>query len=906
MAKRKTNASRPAARRRGARRLATKPVRRTAGAKTGARAQPKPATRDGDVPPPRPAFPIIGIGASAGGLEACSQLLAELPADLGAALIVVMHLAPDHASVLPELLGGTSKLPVVHISDGMRIEPNRICVIPPNTQLGIIDGKLRLTPRPADRTQYKPVDFFFRSLAAYAQSRAIGIVLSGSDTDGAVGLREIKEVGGITIAQEPTTAKYDGMPRAAIQTGLVDLVLPPDEVARELVRIARHPFVAPALPARPGEDLAGPDEHLHQVFILLRKATGVDFSHYKLPTIRRRLQRRMVLHKISGVEQYLKLLRRDPGEVRALHQDLLILVTRFFRDPESFNTLTSKVFARIVPDRGREQPLRIWVPGCSTGEEAYSVAIALLEFLGNEAQGVLVQIFATDVSETAVEQARLGSYPESIAADVSPERLRRFFAKTGANYRISKTARDMCVFARQDLTRDPPFSKLDLILCRNVLIYLSPTLQRRLMSIFHYALQATGFLMLGAAETVGPNTDLFAVADKRHRLYTKKLTVVRTDLQFPPIEHASGSGEPSPRPSAEVRSAGQVQNEANLLVLSRYAPPGVIVDNDLQIIQFRGPTGAFLEPASGEASLSLFKMAREGLLHALRTALHEVRKSGKASRKEGLRVRHNGTVKEVNLEVVPLNTSGEIRHFLVLFENAGQSAAPQHGVSRGKSRPAPLPREKTPVRRLQEELAASREYLQSIIQDREAANEELQSANEEILSANEELQSTNEELDTAKEELQSTNEELNTVNEELQARNEELSRVNSDLVNLLGSVQIPIVMVAGDLRIRRFTATAEKVLNLIPSDLGRPISDIKPNIDCPELEKLISDAVETVSIQEREVRDRLGNSYLLRVRPYKNLENRIDGAVLALFDIDAGRGQEIEARQGEQSQEKAD
>jgi two-component system CheB/CheR fusion protein len=887
------------------------------------------------VPEP-PAFPVVGIGASAGGLEACSQVLEHLPKGLDAALILVQHLSPRQESMLAELLGAAGHVPVVQVTDGMEIKPGRLHVIPPNAQMSIEDGgRLRLMPRPEDRSQYKPVDFFLRSLAAYAQSKAIGVVLSGTDADGAAGLREIKGVGGITIAQEPSTARYDGMPRSAIATGVVDLVLTPEQLAEELVRISTHPYVrevevrggggsGAGAGTRRGADGDGEgdaaatpsaDENLARIFTLVRNATGVDFTHYKRPTIRRRLQRRMVLHKITSADHYIRFLQQHPGEVRALYQDILIHVTRFFRDPETFKALASKVFPELLANRGgAEHPIRIWVPGCSTGEEAYSIAIALLEHLGEEANSVTVQLFATDVSEQAIDHARAGVYPDSIATDVSAERLRRFFTRTDGSFKIAKIVRDCCVFARQDLTRDPPFSKLDLIVCRNVMIYLGPLLQKKLLNVFHYALKATGYLMLGSAETIGGHSDLFAVADKRHRLYTKKMASIRTDLDLPQVDYAGERGGGGGRRQAvEVRPSGNVQNEANRLILARFSPPGVIVDSELRIVQFRGQTGAFLEPAPGEASLHLLKMAREGLLYGLRSALNEVRRNGEQVRKQGLRVKYNGHVRDVDLEVIPLSPTGEGRHYLVLFQDVTpsdvtgplQPAAPPR-TSRGSDKKSgkgkarareEVAHESKRVARLQEELAASREYLQSIIQDLEAANEELQSANEEILSANEELQSTNEELDTAKEELQSTNEELNTVNEELQARNEELSHVNSDLVNLLGSVQIAIVMVASDLRIRRFTPMAEKVLNLIPTDVGRPISDIKPNIDCPDLEKLIGDSIDSVSTQEREVRDRHGHWLLLRVRPYKNVENRIDGAVLSLFDIDTARRQEMLVRE---------
>lgn len=884
------------------RRLVSKPTSRHKSAPP--RTVTPPVEEDGSQSPgpdektADPGFLVIGIGSSAGGLEACKQLLEGLPANLGCALILVQHMAGDHESLLPELLAKSSRIRVVQARNGMPIEPNQLHVVPPNVQMSVDNGKLRLTRRPQDASRHKPVDFFFHALAGYAQSHAIGVVLSGTDGDGSIGIREIKEAGGITIAQEPESARYDGMPRSAIATGMVDLVLSPARIAEELTRIARHPFVRQSPAAEAEYDGHGFDAHLDRIFALLRNATGVDFTHYKRPTIKRRLQRRMVLHKIPAVEQYVKLLQQNATEVHSLYQDLLIHVTRFFRDPETFQTLLDKVFPRLLESRGAGRPIRVWVPGCSTGEEAYSVAIALLEFLGDEANSVPVQIFATDVSETAIEHARSGLFPESITADVSPERIRRFFSRNERNLTVTKTVRDLCIFARQDLTRDPPFSNLDLILCRNVLIYLGAVLQRKLMNVFHYALRPSGFLMLGPAETIGVHSDLFAIVDKKHKLYSKKTTPLRAEMEFSAMGHSKDRGPVVRQTIPDRRNSTGVQTEANRLVIARYAPPGVIVDGELQIVQFRGQTGAYLEPAPGEASLNLLKMAREGLLFGLRTAIQEARRSNAAVRKEGLRVKYGSTVREVTVEVMPLDAS-EGRHYLVLFEDEDMAhaskPAPARSKTRGKS--AKLPVDKQRQDRLQEELAASREYLQSIIQDLEAANEELQSANEEILSANEELQSTNEELDTAKEELQSTNEELNTVNEELQARNEELSHVNSDLLNLLASVQIAIVMVANDLRIRRFTPMAEKVLNLIPTDLGRPISDIKPNIEIPDLEQLIHDAIETVTTQEREVRDRNGNWYALRVRPYKNLENKIDGAVLALIDIGEARRQQTLTRQ---------
>jgi two-component system CheB/CheR fusion protein len=838
---------------------------------------------------------IVGVGASAGGLEAFSQLLQALPPKPGFSMVLVQHLAPQHESALAVLLSGRTDLPVVQATEGVRVEQNHVYVIPPNVQMGIRNERLHLSPRPSDPSQYTPIDFFLRSLADSVQERAIAVILSGTASDGTGGVREVKSVGGITIAQTPDSAKYDGMPRSAIATNLVDLVLSPPEIAKELVHIASHPLRRHRgempIAGAPDDAVAPREEHLEQVFTMLRAATGVDFRRYKRPTIERRLQRRMVLNKVTRIDQYLKLLRENSGEVQSLYQDILIHVTRFFREPDSFAAIGSHLLPKLLENQRDDQPIRVWVPGCSTGEEAYSVAIVLLESLGERAGTVPIQVFATDISNAAIEHARTGLYPETIASDVSAERLRRFFSKVDGGHRVNRPVRDLCVFARQDLTRDPPFSKLDLILCRNVLIYMGAELQRKLMSVFHYALKPTGFLVLGAAETIGLHSELFGIADKKHRIYQKK-PVSAAEVHLP-LDYAGavGVGMQVRRDTAAARDdVKSVQSEANRVIQERYAPPGVIVDANLHVVQFRGQTGAFLEPPPGDPSTSLLKMAREGLLHGLRSAVQEARRTKTAVRRKGIRVRSNGGWRATCLEVVPL-AAAERPHFLILFHaDDGTSATVSEPVGaargrqrRGRTEPASIANGH--VARLEQELASSREYLQSIIQELEAANEELQSANEEVLSANEELQSTNEELDTAKEELQSTNEELNTVNEELHGRNEELSRLNSDLMNLLGSVQIAIVIVSADLRIRRFTPMAERVLNLIPADVGRPIGHIKPNIDCPDLEEQIVQVIDTVTPLEHEVRDGQGTLYSLRIRPYKNVENRIEGAVLALFDL---------------------
>jgi two-component system CheB/CheR fusion protein len=829
---------------------------------------------------------IVGVGASAGGLEAFSEILSRLPTDLDLAVIFVQHLSPQHESSLPALLAAKSPLPVVPVTDRMDIRPNRVHVMPPNVQLEVVDGRLHILPRPHDRSQFTPIDFLFESLARWAQDAAIGVLLSGTGSDGVTGLREIKAAGGITMAQKPETAKYDGMPRSAISAGAVDLVLSPREIAEHLQQVRQHAYmdrrrVDEAVP----DQLLGGAEALRAIFMALRRASGIDFTQYKIGTVRRRLLRRMALHRLTEITSYLKYLREQPSEASALAQDLLIHVTRFFREPESFQALAAHALPEIVHERSSD-PIRIWVPGCATGEEAYSVAITLTEFLADPAAERRVQIFATDVSETAIEVARAGLYPLGIAADVSADRLARFFEKSDSGYRVTKALRDMCVFARHDLSRDPPFSRLDLIVCRNVMIYLDLSLQKHLLSVFHYALKPQGFLMVGAAETAGAQGP-FRLVDKKARLY-KQLKLESA----PPIWFQTNLRRQTPLgkvPGKPPRPEGRpVQEEANRVVLDKYGPASVIVDSGFQIVQFRGHTGPYLEAASGVPNLDILKMARGGLLHPLRIALQAVRRRGRHVRKEGVFVQRNGEWREINLEVIPLvGSNGD--YFLVLFEEVDRG-------NRKGARPAPKrkppPGEESRVGDLRRELAASREYLQAIVQELEAANEDLQSANEEILSSNEELQSTNEELDTAKEELQSTNEELNTVNEELHSRNEELTRVNSDLVNLLASVEFPIVMVDNDLRIRRFTPKAEVLFNMIPGDVGRRLGQISSNLLLDDLERLIRETIETLVPAERDVQDRAGRWFSLRVRPYKSLDNRLDGAVVTAIDVDAAKRHE--------------
>jgi two-component system CheB/CheR fusion protein len=819
-------------------------------------------------------FTIVGVGASAGGFEAFVQLLEAFGRTPRLAIIFVQHLAPHHASSLASLLAGHTPLPVIEATEGVRVERDRVYVVPPNAQMELIDGHLHLGRRPADRSQYTPIDFFFRSLARSLRDHAIGVVLSGTASDGALGLREIKSMEGITFAQDPETAKYDGMPRAAIATQMVDVVASPADIAAKIMQVSQHPYLKP--PSSAGGPLIDSSQ-LQRIFHLLLPACGVNFTEYKTATIIRRLSRRIALMRIVDVEAYIAYLEQTPQEVVNLHNDLLIHVTRFFREPESFEVIARDVLPEIDVVPGA--PVRIWVAGCATGEEVYSLAIVAHETLKESVEKEHVQIFGTDVSDSAVAFARHGLYPVSITDDVSPDRLHRFFVKEDGGYRVTKALRDMCIFARQDLTRDPPFSHLDLICCRNVLIYMDTGLQRRLLSMFHYALKPTGALVLGHAESIGYHSDLFALMNKKNKVYRKKAgstTPPRMDVFRPPPK----TEQAAPGGPIAYHDTRLVLNEATRIVMDRYAPPSVLVDQHFHVVQFNGQTGRYLEPSPGDPTFDILKLARNGLLYGLRAALQAARKTRTSASRRGLELREGSTRVRVNIEVIPV-VRGANPYYLVLFENETPETAKAKPARREKKLP---PRSR--IARLEEELSATREYLQSTIQEIEAANEELQSANEEILSSNEELQSTNEELDTAKEELQSTNEELNTVNDELHARNEELTRVNADLLNLLASVQIAIVIVSRDLRVRRFTPAAEKKFNLISSDVGRPFSQISTTLKCRELVTIISEVIETVSPVERTVEDESGDTYLLRIRPYKTPDNRIDGAVIALFDFD--------------------
>jgi two-component system CheB/CheR fusion protein len=815
---------------------------------------------------------VVGVGASAGGLEAFTELLSHLPADTGMAFVLIQHLDPTHESHLTELLAKTSRMPVSEVKGETSAEANHVYVIPPRCNLGISNGVLHTPPRPPGGHNM-PIDAFFHALAADRGSQALAVVMSGTASDGTLGLEAIKAAGGTTFAQEMRTAKYDGMPRSAIAANVVDFVLPPAGIARQLVAIARDSRLPIEL--RKATEPPG-DAELAKILRLVRSVSGVDLTYYKHSTLARRIKRRMALRGFENLEDYSRDLEQDREEANALCEYCFITVTAFFREPALFEELKKKVFPALVESRGRGEPIRIWVPGCATGEEAYSIAICLMEFLEDAKVKVPFEIFATDISETAVEKARIGTYTAAALAHVSPQRLARFFTRMERGHQIAKIIRDVCVFARHNVAQDPPFSKLDLISCCNLLIYLGAVLQRKVLSILHYALKPTGFLVLGPSESIGTLSESFHQVEKTHKIYRRQ-----------PAESA-----PSPRQSEDRRAPGRVDlrqriaggragpdvlREADRLVLAEHGPPGAVVDHDMNVIQVRGRTAPYLELSPGEPTQNLLKLAREGLVAGLGKAIRTAGQSNAVAREDGFRIEDGGQLKDVAIKVIPFTGSSPSKepYFLVLFEDAEPNGGP-------RAIDKPAIEDHGGSLRLRRELVATKEYLRSIVEDNTATLEELRAANEEA-------QAGNEELETAQEELESANEELNTLNEELKISNVEFSKVNRDLTNLLESISIPLVMVGRDLRIRRFTRAMEPMLNLIASDVGRTITDLQPRMELPDLRRLLLDAMEGGNREPRDIRDSHGRWYSLRILPSLGPDGKTDGAVLMFIDIDAAK-----------------
>jgi two-component system CheB/CheR fusion protein len=899
-------------------------TRRSGRAPVDATAPPSPAgsvrapvlARKPASAPPVTRFPVVGVGASAGGLEAFSRLLGYLPPDTGMAFVLIQHLDPRHKSFLGQALAKATRMAVSQVRHHEPVRPNHIYVIPPDADVSIRAGLLALVPRTEKTpTPHLPIDGFFTSLAAERGSRGIGVVLSGTASDGTEGLRAIMAEGGITLAQDPRTAKFAGMPQSAIDAGVVDHSASLAGLARELARLSRHPYVA-ASPAprtrraaQPNAPRASPNDEttLIGIMAIVKTVAGVDFREYKAPTFERRLARRMALRKVQNRERYLDLLRRDPEEVRVLCEDALIHVSSFFRDPEVFETLKVRALPAILKRKVDGTPIRVWVAGCSTGEEVYSLAICLLEFLGDAPHPHPIQIFGSDVSEQAIRRARAGWYADGAMRGISEDRRRRYFTKTETGYRLNKSVRDLCIFVRHDLACDPPFSKLDLLSCRNVLIYFNPELQKRILPMFHYSLNQPGFLLLGLTEHVAGFGQLFSPLAKTRKIFERSR--LASGLRFEP--RPEGHGTPAAQGAAAEMDvpppSADVGRHLDKLLLARYAPPGILINDQLEILEFRGQTGAYLESAPGEPQSNLISMARPGLLSKLRTALARARTERVPVRTEGIEVEHDGYTTTCHLVVVPFVGLSQLREplFIVLFEAAPPATARRRRNGRTPGARAVDAKGAERMAMLEHELSATTEYLRSVVEEQSRSNEDLGTANEELVSGNEELQSLNEELETAKEELQSTNEELTTINDELTTRNLEAAETNADLVTLLDTVDIPVVILDRQRHIRRFTPQARKIFNLLPSDLGRLFDDIRPNVDVPDLDRLVADVITTFVAKEREVRDRAGRWYRMQIRPYKQ-DHGVQGAIMSLIDIDAFKHRVSKAQEAKEEAERAD
>jgi two-component system CheB/CheR fusion protein len=849
-----------------------------------------PNTGEAETPPVDTGFNIVGIGASAGGLEAFEQFFRNVPPDCGIAFVLVSHLDPDHASLLTEILQRATTMPVVEAQDQMKVAPNCVYVLPPNREMAIFHGALQLSTPEMPRGQRMVIDAFLRSLAEDQGEKAIGIILSGTGTDGTLGLRAIQGAGGITLVQEPATAKYDGMPVSAIHAGYATFILPVEKMPQQLLSNTLHQNVQQEKPQPDPAEASG----MSRILMLLRTGTGNDFSLYKKSTIGRRIERRMSQHNIENAEIYARYLKEHPAEVHLLFKELLINVTSFFRDAEAFVALKNDILPLLLKDKSESYVFRVWVAGCATGEEAYSIAILLRELMNETGQDYKTQIYSTDLDDEAIAVARAGVYPPNIAQDVTPERLRRFFIKEDAGYRVKKEIREMVVFATQNIIKDPPFTKLDLLSCRNLMIYLKPELQNRVIPAFHYALKPGGVLFLSPSESIGNHVELFTPLNRKWKFYRTAPTVASTRAVM--SSGLSWTKDNPPQRPDEVITKIKETDFAELsrrALLQSYAPASVVTNSKGDILYVHGDTGKYLRPAPGQASFNVIEMAREGLQMELRNAVQEVVEKGIPALNREASFGNKNEFHTVSFSVRPLPAADASQGMLLVSfqemtnvqpeQPAAKSSAAKGKAARGKV--AAVSAEQLRINELERELAYTRENLHATIEEQQASNEELKSTNEEMQSTNEELQSTNEELETSKEELQSVNEELVTVNAELQNKIEQLAGMQNDMKNLLDNINIGTVFLNDTLNIRRFTREAVQVYRLVASDVGRPLSDIKSNIKDDDLLADAQAVLDSLVPREREVSTASGAWYLARIQPYRTLDNVIDGVVLTFTDI---------------------
>jgi len=822
-------------------------------------------------------FPIIGMGASAGGLEAFEQFFRHVPENCGMAFVLVQHLDPNHESILGQILQRTTSLPVLEAQDQMQVAPNNIYVIPPNRDMEIFNGKLQINMPSEPRSQRLPIDTFMRSLAEERGEGAIGVLLSGTGTDGTLGLRTILGAGGISLVQAPETAKFNGMPYSAIHAGYATQVLPADEMPKALMGDLHHLIVQQTTPSP--LNLSG----IARILMMLRSASGHDFSQYKKTTITRRIERRMSIHNIEDAEVYVRFLKEHPSEVQLLFKELLINVTSFFRDPDVFVVLKQSVLPELLANKPDDYVFRVWVAGCATGEEAYSIAILLRELMDENHKEFRTQIYATDLDDDAIAVARAGLYLANIAQDISPERLRRFFIKEEAGLRVKKEIREMVVFAVQNVIKDPPFTKLDLLSCRNLMIYLEPVLQNKLIPAFHYSLKPDGVLLVSPSESIGNHTKLFEPINRKWKLYrATHTTTFSSKLLQSGLPWATAGVSRVPEVIAKKPREANFSELARRMLLQLYAPASVVTDLQGNILYVHGETGRYLRPAPGQATLNVIEMAREGLQIELRAAIHTVVSDGLPVINKELSVKTNGDFSTVSFSLrKQTNPDASDGILLLSFQDIAIAES-------NKSKPRLRTTESSAqlrINALENELANIKETLQSTIEAQQVSNEEMLSSNEEMQSTNEEMQSTNEELETSKEELQSVNEELITVNAELQSKIEQLSDMQNDMKNLLDNVSVGIIFLDQHMHIRRFTREATRVYRLAQSDVGRHLGDIKSDLEGDDLLAPAQNVMNSLVPYEREMRTTNDAWCLARIQPYRSLDNVIEGVVLTFTDI---------------------
>lgn len=833
---------------------------------------------------------VVGIGGSAGALEAFEQFFSAMPPDSGLAFVLVPHLDPTHKGMMPELLQRITRMEVRQAEDGMKVEPNNVYVVPSNKDMSILHGALQLLEPSAPRGLRLPIDFFLRHLADDQGERAICVLVSGMGTDGTLGLKAVKEKLGLAMVQDPATAKFEGMPRSAIDTGLVDFTASPPELAVKLLEFVRH--YAPTV-----EKTVTVEEKklstLQKIFVLLRSHTGHDFSLYKKNTVIRRVERRMAVHQLDTIEAYVRYLQENSQEIDLLFKELLIGVTNFFRDPGAYEALMEKGLPRMLQGKTKRDTLRVWIPGCSTGEEAYSTVITLVEYLEKNKQrgDFSIQVFATDIDKDAIDKARLGTYPTNIAADVSEERLQRYFVKEEYYYRIRKEIREMVVFAPHDIIIDPPFTKLDLLCCRNLLIYFNPELQKKLIPLFHYALAPGGILFLGTSETIGTFGELFQSLDGKWKVFQRKetMTAIAGMLELPSSLISAGVERDRDVVKLPKGVQGSVPDVTQRILLEECTPPAVLINSSGDIIYISGRTGKFLELSTGKAAMNIFSLARPGLGIELAAAVRKAMSQNREVLMPGLQVKHNGGMIICDLIVKPLSEPDFMKGLLLAIFNEVEPGKTRKGKGRAVTK-------NQVVDELEKEVKYLRETLQTTNEEMETSQEELKSANEELQSTNEELQSSNEELTTSKEELQSLNEELLTVNSELQTKIEELTQSNNDMRNLLNSTEVATIFLDNGLNVKRFTSQATRIFNLIQTDIGRPLTHLVSNLRYEKLDRDVREVVDTLIFKEVQVQSTDGHWFTLRIMPYRTAENVIDGAILTFVDITTLKNLEAELR----------